>query len=107
MFYSATTVYPSLLLSPLLPPLSSLLHCPLPSSLSLLNSHTFLPHLSFHQYVREKAYTQFMRLEKVMDPANNSSNYRTVLARVSRKEPCIPFFGEHIRRSLLKQQELG
>ena len=48
-------------------------------------------------YVREKAYTQFMRLEKVMDPANNSSNYRTVLARVSRKEPCIPFFGVYLK----------
>lgn len=98
-------IFLSPLSSPLPSPPSSTV--PTPSSHSLLNPRIFLSRLSFHQYVREKAYTQFMRLEKVMDPANNSSNYRTVLARVSRKEPCIPFFGEHIRRSsLLNQQEL-
>ena len=29
-----------------------------------------------------------------MDPANNLSRYRNVLARVGKREPCIPFFGE-------------
>ena len=36
----------------------------------------------------------FRKLEDMMDPANNLSRYRSVLARVSRKDACIPFFGK-------------
>ena len=68
-----------------------------PSSLSPLLFPTLTPSPSSplfpFQFVREKSYAYFMKLENVMDPANNSSQYRNVLARVGRKEPCIPFFG--------------
>ena len=32
-----------------------------------------------------------------MDPANNSNRYRSVLAKVGKKDPCVPFFGVFLK----------
>ena len=48
-------------------------------------------------FVRDKTISLFTKYESIMDPANNSNRYRSVLAKVGKKDPCVPFFGVFLK----------
>lgn len=42
----------------------------------------------------EKARKSFDKMYLIMSPTNNHGAYRRLLRTVSRKDPCIPYFGQ-------------
>ena len=48
---------------------------------------------SLPQHVGEKTSKAFHKLQQIMSPTTNHTNYRRALMGVQRKDPCIPYFG--------------